>query len=148
MPLSNEFHKARSGNPQHPPGYLCPDVSSDSDLLRIQGGYNNEHFDYIKLSVRHCKKSDLLEPDESCASVEEIYSQKSLRLYLPESSVNYESRDTKRAVEWSLHNFFILQLELASTRKQDIFISKSEIYFENKWSPVEIQDKGVPFVEF
>ena len=111
MPLSNEFHKARSGYPQHSPGYLCPDVSSDSDLLRIQGGYNNEHFEYVKLSVKHCKNNDLLEPDESCAPVEEIHGQKSLRLYLPESSVNYESRDTERAVEWKLHNFLVLQLE-------------------------------------
>ena len=113
IPLSNEFHQARSGNLQNSPGYLCPDVSSDPDLLRIQGGYNNEHFDYIKLSVKHCKTSDLLEPGESCAAFEEIHDQKSLRLYLPESSVNYESRDTERAVEWSLHNFFILQLEPA-----------------------------------
>ena len=86
-------------------------MSSDSNLLLIQGGYNNELFDYIKLSVKQCKQSDLLEPDVTCATVDEIREQKSLRLYLPESSINYETRNTESAVEWSLHNFFILQLE-------------------------------------
>ena len=111
IPLSNEYHQARSGNLQNSPGYLCPDASADPALLRIQGGYNNEHFDYVKLGIRHCTSCDLLEPGESCATVEEIRDQESLRLYLPESSVNYESRDTERAVEWGLHNFFLLQLE-------------------------------------
>ena len=33
-------------------------------------------------------------------------------------------------------------------RKQDVFVSESEIYFESKWSPVEIYSQGVPFFEF
>ena len=117
-------------------------------MLLIQGGYNNDHFSYIKLSIKQCKPGDLLEPGATCATADEIREQKSLRLYLPESSINYETRNTESAVEWSLHNFFILQLEPTQMRKQDIFISKSEVYFENKWSPVEIENKGVPFFEF
>ena len=69
-------------------------------------------------------------------------------MYLPESSVNYDKHNTHEALEWSLHNFFVLQLEPTSHRKQDLFVSESEIYFESKWSPVEIYSNGVPFVEF
>ena len=29
-----------------------------------------------------------------------------------------------------------------------MYISQSEVYFESKWSLVEISDQGVPFVEF
>ena len=61
IPLSNEFHRARSGFLTTSPGYLCPDLSSESGLLAIQGGYNNEQFTYIQLSVKQCKPSDLLD---------------------------------------------------------------------------------------
>ena len=39
-------------------------------------------------------------------------------------------------------------MEPNSPRKQDIFVSKSEIYFENKWDPVEIHEHNTNFLEF
>ena len=72
----------------------------------------------------------------------------SVRIYLPESSVSYDTHDTDKAIEWNLHNYYVMQLEPGKTRKQDIFLSKSEVYFESKWALVEIQDKNVPFIEF
>ena len=47
-----------------------------------------------------------------------------------------------------MHNFFILDLEPNQRRKQDIFISQSEIYFEDKWAVMEIEHKGIRFFEF
>ena len=67
---------------------------------------------------------------------------------MPESSINYEMRDTNKAIEWNLHNFLTLQIEPTQTRKQDIFISESEVYFESKWSLVELNNSGVKFAEF
>ena len=41
-----------------------------------------------------------------------------------------------------------MQLEPNRKWRKDIFLSQSEIYFENKWSLVELHNNGVPFVEF
>ena len=100
------------------------------------------------MSVVQCEPDDLLDSGDECASVEEIREHNSLRVYLPESSINYDTHVTESALEWSLHNFYILQLEPNQKRKQDIFISQSEIYFEEKWSVMEIESKGVRFFEF
>ena len=39
-------------------------------------------------------------------------------------------------------------MEPSSHGMQDIFISSSEIYFENKWDPVEVFSKNNNFIEF
>ena len=67
---------------------------------------------------------------------------------MPESSINYESRRHDKALNWSLNDFQVLQIDASSHRKQDIFLLHSEVYFENKWSTSEINSDGRYFVEF
>ena len=53
LQLTNEYSQARS---QDPRTYLCPDLNSESaSYLYIEGGFYEEFFSYIKLSVRQCQ---------------------------------------------------------------------------------------------
>ena len=66
---------------------------------------------------------------------------------MPESSVSYESTETQQALKWTLIDYPVLQMDKNSSRKQDFFISKSNVYFENKWSLVELNSIGDNFAE-
>lgn len=134
--LTNQFTMAR--NPERM-DYLCPD--SQSKML-VQGGFSEEEFRYIKISLKPC---DPLKT--SCASASELAQKKPLRLHHLESSINYETHDTHQAIKLVLSSNHFLMLDPAYRRKQDVFLSKSEIYFESKWSAVEILSDGVPFIE-
>ena len=57
---------------------------------------------------------------------------------MPESSINYESQRTEKALEWTIVDFPVLQFDFNRVRKQNIFISRSNVYFENKWSSFEL----------
>ena len=62
-----------------------------------------------------------------------------VKLIVAESSVNYE-KNTEDAVEWTLNDssYFIRMNNFLSVR-QNIFVSQSNIYFEDKWSLNEIR---------
>ena len=62
-----------------------------------------------------------------------------VKLIVPESSVNYDKK-TEDAVEWTLNDssYFIRMNNFLSFR-QNIFVSQSSIYFEDKWSLNEIR---------
>ena len=64
-----------------------------------------------------------------------------------ESSINYETHDTHTAIKLVLSSNHFLVLDPDYRRKQDVFLSQSEIYFESKWSAVEIHSDAVPFIE-
>ena len=66
---------------------------------------------------------------------------------MPEASINYE-KETHDAVEWTLNDSqFFLRLDPTRRYKQNIFVSASEVYFENKWSFHEINSDGKLFHE-
>ena len=88
----------------------------------MQGSYSDENFTYIKLGVKQCDGAKI-----SCANQTEMALKSSVRIYLPESSVSYDTHDTDKAIEWNLHNYYVMQLEPGKTRKQDIFLLKSEV---------------------
>ena len=54
----------------------------------------------------------------------------------------------EKGVRWSLDDYHVLQLEENKHHKQDFFLSMSEVQFEDKWQPVEIQHNGKPFLEY
>ena len=76
----------------------------------IEGGYNQENFSYIRIDVKRCQPVDGLldESGNECASQDEIRALGSLRVYLPEATINYETRDTDKAIGWNLNDFIIL----------------------------------------
>ena len=62
---------------------------------------------------------------------------KKLRFYLPKHRVNYEKTEGGyNSMEISIDSYQVLQLDTKSYKKQDFFISKSEIEFEDKWDSV------------
>ena len=84
--------------------------------MQVWGSYSEEHFSYIKVGLKSCNEETLI-GYEKCADESEIAKKKTLRVYLPESSINYDKHDTEEALEWSLHSFYVMQLEPASHRK-------------------------------
>ena len=70
-----------------------------------------------------------------------------LKIVVPEASINYE-KETHDAVDWQLNDSqFFLRLDPTRRYKQNIFVSKSEVYFENKWSFHEINSVAREFHE-
>ena len=61
---------------------------------------------------------------------------------MPESTVNYEL-DTEEAVTWTAKSTLALMMDPLSRKNEDIFLSQSEIYFENPWALWEIKDKDL-----
>lgn len=123
--------------------FLCLDPQAD---MKIEGTFNSAQFDYIKLSLKRCNQNELA-PEETCVDQSEI-TPKLIRIYLPEPSINYDEKDHNNALSFALNGFYALQLDSNIRRKQDIFVSQSEIYFESKWALVELEQDGKQFVEF
>ena len=68
---------------------------------------------------------------------------------LPEPVVKYgKEYTTDTALEWSLNDQNSMQIDLNKSWKQDIFVSQSEVYFESKWTLVEVGIPGNQFAEF
>ena len=55
---------------------------------------------------------------------------------------------TENALQWQINDQTSLLVDTKKHWKQDIFLSQSEVYFENKWSVVEVGEPGHQFVEF
>ena len=91
LSLQNNFSAKRDDAGGLENDYLCPKPGQG---LEVQGSYNDENFDYIKLSVKGCDQPD-------CADDTIVAAKQSIRVIIPESTVNYNS-DTDEAVEWSL----------------------------------------------
>ena len=87
--------------------------------MQIWGGFYEENFSYIKISVKRCNS---VTSDVSCADDVEVASKNNLRVLLPEATVNYDIHDTDKALEWNLHSFYVLQMKPSIDRKQDIYV--------------------------
>ena len=67
---------------------------------------------------------------------------------MPEPTVNFDKSEHKDAVDYALNSNYAMLVDTMSFRSaQDIFLSKSEIYFEDKWSTEEINAIGNNFIE-
>ena len=106
LPLSTKFSEKRSRSKPGKASYLCPDT--ENSKMIVQGSYHDEHFQYIRLSFRRCNKAKPLLNGQPCLGDEEVAKNKTLRIYMPEASVNYDIHDHDKAVEWSLHSFYTL----------------------------------------
>ena len=62
------------------------------------------------------------------------------RLFLPESNVNFEQQDQSQALQWVVKDDISLQLEATTSKKQNIFVSSSEINFPEKWYIMQITE--------
>ena len=66
----------------------------------------------MKLSVKGCDDSD----GKGCADDEEVSAKQSIRLLMPESTVNYEL-DTEEAVTWTAKSTLALMMDPLSRKK-------------------------------
>ena len=123
--------------------FICP--SSIAEPMVTQGSYYDEHFSYIQVRIVGCKEEG--EASFKCADKYAVKNQKSLRIYMPESSISYQGTETEHALKWTLIDYPVLQIDQNMARKQNIYISKSNVYFENKWSLVELNSLGDSFAE-
>ena len=76
---------------------------------------------------------------------------KTLRLQLPEPTVNYAEHDDEKAIDYALNSFYAMSISLSETlvHKQDIYLSKSSIDFEDSLNPVRLKhEAGREFIEF
>ena len=89
----------------------------------IQGGFHEENFSYVRLRFKICDEDLLKDRSKSCASTGDLKAQKPLRIYLPESSINYKSAKTEKALEWTINSNLMMQINHSSHQKQEIFIS-------------------------
>ena len=70
-------------------------------------------------------------------------------MYLPFASINYGyDRTTDNTLEWGIDSHNSMQIDRFKSQKQDIFVSQSDVYFENKWSLVETDRPSIPFPEY
>ena len=131
LPLKNEFSEARDR--KRSKSFLCPDPSAD---MRVKGSYNSKDFEYIRVRLVACS--------ENCLSKEKVSQNvSSPRISLQESSVNYgDGFTTDNALSWSLNNNLSFEFDKSNTRKQDVFLSQSEVYFEDKWTVFEDGSPG------
>ena len=62
---------------------------------------------------------------------------------LQDSSINYgDDFTTENALSWSIDNSLVFEFDRSNTRKQDVFLSQSEVYFEDKWTVFEDGSPG------
>ena len=134
LPTANEFSKARDGD-NASKKYLCPRLDQK---MKVVGDYTGEQFSYLKVAVFRCEPSELPEGSE-CKERDYFKTQKShVQLLLPEATVNYD-KTTEDAVEWTLNTHkYIIRYEEVKRYKQNVYISQSRVYFENKWNLNEI----------
>ena len=91
LPFANKHTLARSGG-LIDDNFLCPNLEQD---IHVQGSYFDAEFSYIRLRVLGCNEQN----DEfECANSATLAKKKSLRLHLPESSINFENHEHSNAL--------------------------------------------------
>ena len=122
LPLKNEYSEARERS--YATTFLCPDDPLVD--MRVGGDYRTKDFQYVRVRLVACS--------ENCQS--QTYINQNLRgprISLQESSVNYgDDFTTENALSWSINNRLSLDFDQGHTWKQDVFLSQSEVYFEDK----------------
>ena len=83
--------------------------------MELEGSYLDKNFSYIQVRVRGCTESDLSKLDNfyKCKEDTDIAKgQTSLRVSLPEASINYGyDYTTDDTLEWSLNNKNSMQID-------------------------------------
>lgn len=144
IPLATSFSDQRDKEEGISRQHLCPVTGAN---MIAKGTYYDPDFSYISLSVLGCDASKL-EAGTVCLDDAALKaSAESLQLFLPESQVDYES-ETFESVTWGLDSSTVLGLDPNSHRKQDIFMSESYVYIENKWHLSEIREDQFSFAEY
>ena len=67
---------------------------------------------------------------------------------MPRYSVDYEESELDNAIKLMTDSSQVLQIDPYRQQKQDIFFSKSEIDFQDKWTFVQLDSEGDPFIEY
>lgn len=143
IPLTTSFSDLRDMGEEASRQHLCPVAGA---AMIAKGSYYDPEYSYISLSVLGCDASKL-EAGTTCLDSAKLtaYAQ-SLKLFLPDSSVDFES-ETFQSVTWALDSSTVLSLDPTSHNRQEIFMSKSHVYIESKWHFTEITEDQMNFVE-